>query len=99
MKPITAAQARDMNPANAVSAHLGQIFQSIEAAATKGETRTRFPYSLTEVRGEGSVHPKGAVGAGVAKALVDLGYKIDSHWECGQFVDAYLTIEWGADNA
>ena len=95
MKAITAAQARDMNPANAAEAHLREIFAMIEEAAKAGKSSIRLPYALTEVRGEGSVAPKGAVGIAVVKALTDLGYQIKDHWDCGQFVDAYLTIEWG----
>ena len=84
-----------MNPENAAETHLREIFANIEVAAKSGKSSVRFPYVLTEVRGEGSVSPKGAVGEAVAKALADLGYQIKDHWECRQFVDAYLTIEWG----
>ena len=96
MKTITAAQARDMNPANAAEVHLQELFSRIEEAAKSGKSSIRLPYDLTEIRGEGSVAPKGAVGSAVVKSLTELGYQIKDHWDCGQFVDAYLTIEWGA---
>ena len=92
---ITALQARDMNPANAAEVHLRAIFASIEQAALAGKSSIRLQYDLTEIRGEGSVAPKGAVGIAVAKTLSDLGYSLKEHWECRQFVDAYITIEWG----
>ena len=95
MKPITAAQARDMSPKREANIHLAQIFEAIEKAAKADRTTTRFPYVLTEIRGEGSVSPKGEVGTAVVKMLEGLGYRIESHWDCGQFVDAYLTVEWG----
>lgn len=94
MKTITAAQARDMDPKNAAEVHLRSIFANIETAALAGKKLVRLPYDLTEIRGEGSVAPKGAVGAEVVKTLEGLGYIIESHWDCGQFVDAYLTLSW-----
>lgn len=95
MKVITAAQARDLDPQKAAEVHLGKIFESIEAAAKGGKKFVRFPYELTEIRGEGSTCPKDGAGVAVAKSLLDLGYVIKDHWDCGQFVDAYLTVEWG----
>lgn len=93
--PITAAEARDLHPANAAEVHLRDIYDQIRTAAQAGKTSIRFPYALTDIRGDGSVSVKGATGQAVKDQLERLGYEIRDHWEDGQFVDAYLTIEWG----
>ena len=91
----TAQEARNMHPDRAVNEWLEKIGKSISEQAQAGRTSVRIPYDLTEVRGEGSVAPKGNVGHLVAAKLVESGYRIIDHWDCGQFVDAYLSIEWG----
>ena len=95
---LTAAQARALDPANAASEWLHKISEQIKVAAQRGQTTTRLPYDLTEIRGEGAVAPKGTVGALVVKTLEGLGYVVTSQWDCGgQFVDAHLLISWGQD--
>lgn len=94
---ITAQEARDLHPEREVAVWLERIGQRIKADAQKGITSIRFPYELTEIRGEGGVAPKAGAGALIVERLKALGYRIKDHWEAAQFVDAYLTIEWGEE--
>jgi hypothetical protein len=92
-KLIPAADARQMNPDAAVFRWIDEINTMIIGAATTGKTFIRVPYELTEI-GNGGARWKGVVGARVHDLLKEAGYKLESHWEERQFVDAYITIKW-----
>lgn len=91
---ITADEARQLNPDNAANKHLDAIYDQIRVAAASGKTSIRFPYELTSKASQGSAIPRGAVGHRVAKTLESLGFKLVDHWDEGQFVDVYITVEW-----
>ena len=91
---ITAEEARKLSPESEVESWLAYLSNRIKDAATAGKTSIRFPYELTEIRVEESVYPRQGTGKIVAQRLVDAGFTLKDHWECLQFVDAYLTVEW-----
>lgn len=93
---ITAAQARDLDPESQVDVWLDKIDNMIDGAARQGRKFVRVPEELTRRGGGGEAMLVAGVGEAVAKSLEHRGFRVRDHYDQGQFVDSYLTINWEA---